>query len=173
MLGKILGTVAGLFAISSLSLSAVDSANDLKILEEDSEYRDSALERIVEKTSGMFSGSDYSMVVYRKGKQYFSLDFSNIDSFLCSLQSLVGIDGANTLYERRVYDSCDEILISIFEGKNGNVSVSVDFDGWISCCIFKNLKEGVKEKIVKYSKGTGYYVKDIKGGISLEPRVVL
>lgn len=114
-------------------------------------------------------------VSYDKRSKYNMLSFDSAEDFICSLQSTVGIDGADTLYKRRVYDYDKGSLVSLFESADGRVVVAVDSkDESVAYCKFNDINEEAKSKIQKLinsrKNNSGFKVKSINSGFMLERR---
>lgn len=114
-------------------------------------------------------------VSYDKRSKYNMLSFDSAEDFICSLQSTVGIDGADTLYKRRVYDYDKGSLVSLFESVDGKVIVAVDSKNEsVAYCKFKGIEKDDESKIRKLinsrKNNSGFKVKAINEGFMLEPR---
>lgn len=114
-------------------------------------------------------------VSYDKRCKYNMLSFDSAEDFICSLQSTVGINGADTLYKRRVYDYDEGSLVSLFESVDGKVVVAIDSkdDSVVSCKFvgIDNDSESKIRKLIQSSKNnSGFKLKSINEGFMLEPR---
>lgn len=168
MYKRIIGVLSGALAISMITLGyssvhALSEASSQAI--EDRE----TINRILDTTVVLENGSDFDRVEYVEKGNYSNLVFDDVDEFLNSLQSLVRLEGADILYEQRVYDSSEERMISLYESEDKNLVVAVNPEGKIECCMFKNLDSETQEKVKDLSEGSEYKFKLVNSGFILEP----
>ena len=102
---------------------------------------------------------------------YDKLDFSNIETFLTSLNDTTELNNIDTLYEERLYDANKKDIISIYNSSDFNVSVTVMPDGSISSCTIEGISEEQGNLLKDLSQGSGYSLKNIANGFMLEPDI--
>lgn len=168
MYKRIVGVLSGALAITLVTLG-YSSVNALSRAESQSIQDKEAINRIIDSTAIAENCSDFDKVEYTEKGDYSKLVFSDVDEFLNSLQSLVRVQGADTLYEQRVYDSSDKDMVSLYESKDENVVVAVNPEGKIEYCMFKNLDSSTQDEIKRLSTGSEYKYKVVNGGFILEP----
>lgn len=164
--------LSGALAITVISLgcSSVYALSEAK--EKAAEDRET-IHRILENTATISEGTDYDIVEYVEKGDYSGLEFTDVDEFLNSLQSLVRVDGADILYEQRVYDVSEEKMVSLYKSESENVVVAVNSDGDIEYCMFKDLDVEKEEDIKRLSQDSEYRFKVVNNGFILEPDVDL
>lgn len=172
MYKRIVGMLSGALAITVISLgcSSVYALSEAK--EKAAEDR-KTINRILENTATISEGMDYDIVEYVEKGDYSGLEFTDVDEFLNSLQSLVRVDGADILYEQRVYDVSEEKMVSLYKSESENVVVAVNSDGDIEYCMFKDLDAEKEEDIKRLSQDSEYRFKVVNNGFILEPDVDL
>ena len=167
MYKRIIGVLTGALVVTAVSLGYT-SVNSLTEANAQAVEDRKSIERIIEAAAIAEEGTDYGRVEYVEKGDYEALDFTDVNEFLNSLQSLIRVDGADILYEYRVYDSSDQELMSLYESDNGNVSVAVDPDGIIEYCMFKNQDEATLDRITGLAEGSEYRIKLVNDGFILE-----
>lgn len=167
MYKRIIGVLGGALAISVITLG-YSTVHALTRAESQAVEDRETINRILESTVVAENGSDFDKVEYVEKGDYSELVFSDVDEFLNSLQSLVRVDGADVLYEQRVYDKSEENMVSLYESENENVVVAVNPEGKIEYCMFKNLDSSTQDEIKRLSEGSEYKFKVVNSGFILE-----
>lgn len=168
MYKKLVGVLSGALAITVVSLG-VSSVSALSNAKEKAEEDRVAINRILEEVADVTEGGGLERVEYLEKGDYTELSFVGVDEFLNSLQSLVRVDGADILYEQRVYDTSEKSMISLYESEDEGVMVAVNAEGVIEYCMFKGIDEEKEESIKRLSEGSDYKFKAVNDGFILEP----
>lgn len=107
--------------------------------------------------------------------QYNFLDFSSVESFLTSLNSIVKDEEIDILYENRLYDSDLEDIISLYESKDGTLEVAVNKSNQsIMYCKFKGVSKERKSEILEaLPDNSEYKYKAVSNGFILEPSLTI
>lgn len=154
----------GLAAVTILGLG-VTTVYSLNI-EDSSEYSESSNANVAYAYTTDSVKVDEALL-----HQYDSLDFSSVDSFLTSLNSMVKDEEIDILYENRLYDSEVDDIISLYESEDGTLEVAVDKSNQsIMYCKFKGVSEERESEILgALPKDSEYKYKAISDGFILEP----
>lgn len=116
--------------------------------------------------------SEDKVIEYVEKGDYSKIEFSTIEEFVNSLQSLIRVDGADKFYQSKLYDSGSKELVKLFETESGNVSVAVTEEGVLVYCKFKGIDEEDMGKILELSEDSEYSCKEINDGFVLERSIV-
>ena len=163
---RIVGVFAGLAVVTVVGVGCLSSyvAN----IRAEKDKRE--LGRIVSSVES--SISEDKVIEYVEKGDYSKIEFSTIEEFVNSLQSLIRVDGADKFYQSKLYDSGSKELVNLFETESGNVSVAVTEEGVLEYCKFKGIDEEDMGKILELSEDSEYSCKEINDGFVLERSIV-